>query len=175
MKQPYEKILHAERPVHFQDTFSAKHPPMPREKRAKLFAPFDALAGYGEALDEQEVIYQEREVLSEEKRQELDKKLGFLRTVYRERRQGTKYVGGSLAVKTFVPPCVTIRYFEEVPGQDGRGQYHTVSGAVVKMELSHKCLLMISTTHKKPISIPLEDITAFSGQIFDFMDAVEAV
>ena len=66
MKQPYEKILLAERPVHLQDAFSAKYPPMPREKRAKLFAPFDALAGYGEALDAQEVIYQVREALSEE-------------------------------------------------------------------------------------------------------------
>ena len=167
MKQPYEKILHAERPVHLQDAFSAKYPPMPREKRAKLFAPFDALAGYGEALDEQEVIYQGREVLSEEKRQELDKKLDFLRTVYRERRQGTKYVGGSLAVKAFDPPCVTVRYFEEIPGQDGRGQYRTVSGAIVKMDLTHEYLLLSLPQCREPLQIPLRAVCDFSGELID--------
>ena len=170
MKQPYEKILLAERPVHFQDAFSAKHPPMPRKKRAKLFAPFDALAGYGEALGEQEVIYQEREALSEEKRQELDKKLDFLWNVYRERRQGTKYVGGSLAVKTFVPPCVTIRYFEEVPGQGGRGLYRTTSGDVVKMDLAHDYMLLTSSQRIEPLRIPLHAVFDFSGELFDSVD-----
>ena len=167
MNQPYEKILRAERPVHFQDAFSAKHPPMPREKRAKLFAPFDALAGYGEALGEQEVIYQEREVLSEEKRQELDKKLDFLWNVYRERRQGTKYVGGSLAVKAFEPPCVTVRYFEDVPRHEGRGLYHTASGAVVKMDLAHDYLLLTSSQHMEPLRIPLHVVFDFSGELFE--------
>ena len=64
----YEKLLASERPTHDQDDFSAKHPPMPREKRAKLFAPFDALTGYNEALDEQEVVWQERAELGEAKR-----------------------------------------------------------------------------------------------------------
>ena len=167
MNQPYEKILRAERPVHFQDAFSTKHPPMPREKRAKLFAPFDALAGYGEALGEQEVIYQEREVLSKEKRQELDKKLDFLWNVYRERRQGTKYVGGSLAVKAFEPPCVTVRYFEDVPGQDGRGLYRTVSGGVVKLDMSHGYLLLTSSQHMEPLLIPLHAVFDFSGELFE--------
>ena len=170
MKQPYEKILLAERPVHLQDAFSAKHPPMPREKRAKLFAPFDALAGYGEALDAQEVIYQKREVMSEEKQQELDKKLDFLRNVYRERRQGTKYVGDSLAVKAFDPPCVTVRYFEEVPGQDGRGLYHMVSGAVVKIDLAHDYLLLKSSQHMEPLRILLHAVFDFSGELFGSMD-----
>ena len=170
MNQPYEKILRAERPVHLQDAFSAKHPPMPREKRAKLFAPFDALAGYGEALGEQEIIYQDREVLSEEARQELDKKLDFLRAVYQERRQGTKYVGGNLAVKTFEPPRVTVRYFEEAPGQDGRGLYHTVSGNVVKIDLAHDYLLLTSSQHMEPLRIPLHAIFDFSDELFDSMD-----
>ena len=170
MKQPYEKILLAERPIHLQDAFSAKHPPMPREKRAKLFAPFDALAGYGEALGEQEVIYQEREVLSEEARQELDKKLDFLRNVYHERRQGTKYVGGSLAAKAFEPPCVTIRYYEDVPGQDGRGMYHTFSGGGVKIDLAHGYLLLTSSQHMEPFQIPLHAVFDFSGKLFDSMD-----
>ena len=170
MNQPYEKILLAERPVHLQDAFSAKHPPMPRKKRAKLFAPYDALAGYGEALGEQEVIYREREVLSEEKRQELDKKLDFLRNVYRERRKGAKYVGGSLAVNAFEPPCVTVRYFEEVPGQDGRGLYRTVSGGVVKMDMSHGSLLLTSSQHMEPLRISLHAVFGFSGELFDSMD-----
>ena len=48
----YRDIIDKERPVHDGDEFEARHPKMPREARAKIFAPFAALKGYEEAIDD---------------------------------------------------------------------------------------------------------------------------
>ena len=48
----YKDIINLERPKHINDAFSAKHPSMKREDRAKIFASFAALKGYEEAIDE---------------------------------------------------------------------------------------------------------------------------
>ena len=48
----YDDIINLERPVHDGDAFEARHPKMPREARAKIFAPFAALKGYEEAIDD---------------------------------------------------------------------------------------------------------------------------
>ena len=47
----YKDIIDLERPKHINDAFSAKHPSMKREDRAKIFAPFAALKGYEESID----------------------------------------------------------------------------------------------------------------------------
>ncbi len=39
----YEDILKKNRPDHRDDPFLHRYPPMPLSKRAKIFAPFDAL------------------------------------------------------------------------------------------------------------------------------------
>ena len=39
----YADIINLERPVHIDDEFAAKHPPIPRADRAKIFASFAAL------------------------------------------------------------------------------------------------------------------------------------
>ena len=50
--EEYKDIIDKERPVHDGDEFEARHPKMSRENRAKIFAPFAALKGYEEAIDE---------------------------------------------------------------------------------------------------------------------------
>ncbi len=52
MTDSYEDIIDKKRPVHDNDDFSIRHPKMSREDRAKIFAPFAALKGYEEALEE---------------------------------------------------------------------------------------------------------------------------
>ena len=52
MSDSYEDIIDKKRPVHDNDDFSIRHPKMSREDRAKIFAPFAALKGYEEALEE---------------------------------------------------------------------------------------------------------------------------
>ena len=46
MSGKYDDIIHMERPV------SRHHVPMPIENRAAQFAPFAALTGYDDAVDE---------------------------------------------------------------------------------------------------------------------------
>ena len=50
--EEYKDIIDKELPVHDGDEFEARHPKMSRENRAKIFAPFAALKGYEEAIDD---------------------------------------------------------------------------------------------------------------------------
>lgn len=53
--------------------------PMPPSKRAKIFSMYDALKGFKEALAAQEVIPEERKILTEDAMEELNRKLVSLR------------------------------------------------------------------------------------------------
>lgn len=60
---------------------------MPREKmpineRAKIFAPFDALKGFRELLVEQELVIEDRKILSEDMIEELSEKINLLKVGY---------------------------------------------------------------------------------------------
>ena len=51
----YQKVLEKGRPAHEKtDPFRIRHPAMPCAKRAKIFAPFDALRGFGDMIREAE-------------------------------------------------------------------------------------------------------------------------
>lgn len=54
---------------------AASRPKMSREERAKQFMPFAALKGYEEALKEKEKIVVPRRELSEETKEQLDRRL----------------------------------------------------------------------------------------------------
>ena len=54
---PYKDILDKERPKHENDAFSLRHPKMERLERAKLFAPFAALKGFEESIDETDDLH----------------------------------------------------------------------------------------------------------------------
>ena len=61
MKDDYSDIINLSRPR------SSKHKPMEREKRASQFSPFAALAGYEEAIaEENRLTYKERFLSSDE-------------------------------------------------------------------------------------------------------------
>ncbi len=49
--EEYKDIINKSRPEHNGDDFEARHPRMSQENRAKIFAPFAALKGYEEAID----------------------------------------------------------------------------------------------------------------------------
>lgn len=69
----YTAAFLAGRPQHTRfDNFSRKHPQMDRRKRAKIFAPFDALDGYSDSIDSKNVEYVERVELEEADRIELN-------------------------------------------------------------------------------------------------------
>ena len=48
---PYRKVLEKGKPVHDKnDPFTARHPAMDLDRRAKIFSPFDALRGFSDEL-----------------------------------------------------------------------------------------------------------------------------
>lgn len=77
-------------------------------RRAKQFAPFAALRGLDETIRQQEIIYEPKRDLSEEKKNELDMKLRIL--AYGMKIQATYFQ------KSWKDPLI--------------GQYHTLSGTV---------------------------------------------
>lgn len=51
----YKHVLEKGKPEHEKtDPFRIRHPVMPVAKRAKIFAPFDALRGFNEAIKAKE-------------------------------------------------------------------------------------------------------------------------
>ena len=72
----YTSAFLSGRPQHRRfDDFSRQHPKMDRRRRAKIFAPFDALDGYSDSIDGKNVEYVERVVLEEDDRIELNRRL----------------------------------------------------------------------------------------------------
>lgn len=70
--EKYKDMLYMERPV------SKRHTPMSLENRAAQFAPFAALTGYDEAVEETARLTTDKIELSEEKKAELDLALSEL-------------------------------------------------------------------------------------------------
>ncbi|MBQ9008623.1 MAG: hypothetical protein IJ088_04745 [Clostridia bacterium] len=57
---------------------SCRHPEMDRQRRAKIFAPFDALSGFDEAIASKTVPYTDRPELSDEVRRHINHVLSEL-------------------------------------------------------------------------------------------------
>lgn len=110
----YAEIIHA---PHWEPKVShgrVKHPRMPMEKHAAIFASFDALSGYKDATTETARQTDKRIELSESAKEKLDQRLSFLidrmeegmlpEDIISADRKETETGSGSL-------PPVTITYF----------------------------------------------------------------
>ena len=75
----YEDIIYLPHPV------SRNHPPMPVGDRAAQFAPFAALTGYEEAVEEAARLTECRRELDRDRIEELDRELRRLREHIKER------------------------------------------------------------------------------------------
>ena len=63
----YKDVYLKGKPQHSKtDPFRLRHPSMDVRKRAKIFAPFDALKGYNEAVAAKNVLYEDKRELNEE-------------------------------------------------------------------------------------------------------------
>ena len=103
----YQDIRHAARPV-------PSRPRMPRQNRAKIFAPYDALKGFEETVHARETVYVPQVQLSEYAQECLDRKLRLV-----ERND-------TITVVWFQPrPDVTV---------PGFGQYLTTTDTVVRID-----------------------------------------
>lgn len=120
--------------LHLPHHTSSRHPPMPRENRAAQFAPFAALTGHGDAVEETARLTQPRVTLDEGVIAELDARIGQLRAHISMR------------------PAVEITYF--VPdGKKAGGAYITVRGRVCKIREWKKQIVLEDGT-----IVPVEQV-----------------
>ena len=124
----YADIIHLPRPV------SPNHRPMSNYSRAAQFASFNALAGFGDAVDETARLTDGRIALDEDKKQMLDEILHLLLDMADN------------------PPSVRITRFLEDSRKEG-GAYVTVTGRVADVDTFAGCVVL---TDKR--RIPIEDI-----------------
>lgn len=140
MKGPYDDIIGL--PHHVSKT----HPRMSMSDRAAQFSPFAALTGYGDAIRETTRLTDEKIVLSEESKEELNQKLRMI----------SERLAGHLEV--------SVTYF--LPdGKKAGGAYVTAVGYVRKIDLLERRVYMWGG-----VVIPIDDIYEIQGELFDVMD-----
>ena len=121
----YDDIIHLPHPT------SARHPRMPMIDRAAQFTPFQALTGYGDAIQETDRITGEKVVLTEDEKVVLDEKLRLLTDTCNEAK---------------------FTYFQP-DGKKNGGAYVTVLGAIKKLDPLEGRLVLADGT-----AIPIDDI-----------------
>ena len=112
----YDDVIWRQHPT------SKKHPRMSRMNRAAQFAPFAALTGYEESIEETARLTDHRIELSEYEIEELNAKLNFIQEHIKER------------------PKVTITYFQPDERKED-GAYITVTGKVRRIDEASKVLV----------------------------------
>ena len=119
----YRDVFLKGKPRHDRyDSFRIRHPEMPPGKRAKLFAPFDALRGFDFAILMKNEIYTDKVGLSPEDQEELDRRFCILHNLtYNSRMARANRVQVTV---TYYEACSDVN--SEAYGS--QGQYKTVTG-----------------------------------------------
>ena len=134
---PYEDIVNL--PHHV----SRRHPAMTLHGRAAQFAPFAALTGYEEVIDETARPTEVRRELADDARALLDMRLNLLAAHLAEQ------------------PWVTVAYF--VPDQRKQGgRYRRVSGRLVAVMQAEQTLRLGDGT-----AIPIHELYAIDSPLLD--------
>ena len=160
----YRNVFCAGRPRHEKyDSFSLKHPAMDCGHRAKIFAPFDALKGFSEAISAKDVQYVNRIEPSDGDQRELNNQLDILHNLT---WTGTmaRANGVIVTVKRFVP-CSdewNDAFFKR------QGQYESVTGIVLNVDDAAETITLQGDVRK--VSIPFEDILNITPQREDLFD-----
>ena len=133
-------FLHG-RPRHDRyDRFSAKHPKMDLGKRAKIFAPFDALRGFSEMVASKTVAYEPRRELANEDRLELSRRLAVLRNLTYTSRQAR--LNRVAVTASYFVVCTDLNHY----GYGVLGQIKTVSGICWKVDPDITRTILIDDT-----------------------------
>jgi len=119
----YRDVFLKGKPKHdMYDAFRVRHPRMDANRRAKIFAPFDALRGFSAAVIAKDVRYEEKPQLSEEDTAELNRRLSILRDLtWNSRMARANRVQVSV---TYYEPCRD----EDNTAYGVRGLNRTVTG-----------------------------------------------
>ena len=155
---PYLCILLHGRPRFELD---GRFPLMERGKRAKIFAPFDALAGFDECIDSKRVQYCRKVELDEEEKAELNRRLTILHNLTfnsRMARANHVYVQAQYYV-----PCADQNSFSY--GLHGR--YITAAGIVRNVDMDAAQTIIIGDTvvhFNDLLSVESEDESLFKRE-----------
>jgi len=152
---PYTYAFLAGRPVHERDDFSRRHPKMERGHRAKIFAPFAALDGFGWAVRTKDVVYVPRAELSEDERRMLDARFRLLAARASSAARG--YDGLPEVTAEYYVPC-------DDPYHDAYGRagtYRTLKGVCRHVDEISGAILIGGTR------IRFEDIRRLDGAVFE--------
>ena len=157
----YKSVYLRGKPRHGKnDIFYHRHPSMPSSQRAKIFAPFDALAGFGDAISAKDILYEERHEMTEDETYELDMKLRALAALT---------VNGKAARKNRV--MISVTYFSPCRDADNkaflrRGRYLTIKGMCAGTDATAVRILSDGRERRVMIS----DIRKISGPEIDFAE-----
>ena len=121
---------------------SKKHPQMPMEERAAQFAPFAALVGYEDAVEETARLTDKKIELDEEAKNILDMKMQMLNE----------------QMKVQIYPKVTIMYFVPDLKKDG-GKYIQISGTIKKIDEFKQLVILDDKTE-----ISINDVISIVGE-----------
>ncbi len=112
----YDDIINKSRPEHINDEFSAKHPKMSIDDRAKIFSPFAALRGHSAYVHKRERTTVGKIELSPDDAKVLS---DILSVIAEKVRLGEK-------------PDVCVTYFIPDKERRGEGRYADISGNIRK-------------------------------------------
>lgn len=128
----YDDIINMPRHI------SKKHPQMSLEARSAQFAPFAALTGYDEQIEETARITCQKKELNDEQKEILNNRLQKIQE------------------KIEIKPEITVTYFVEDLKKNG-GKYVTVAGKVRKIDKNKQIIILEDKTE-----IQIEEIIEIS-------------
>ena len=142
----YDDIINLPHPV------SRSHPRMTVQNRAAQFAPFAALTGYGDAVNETARLTDQKMELDENNKQILDEKLQMIQKYIAEKKEQEEF------------PEVTITYFKADEKKEG-GAYLTATGRFLKIDIyEHAVVLQDKSRY------PVRDIVDLQCDLFRYLD-----
>lgn len=139
MTEAYTDIINLPGPIH-DELFLRRHPPMSRQQRAKIFAPFAALVGFDERVRAKEIQYERKAELGPDEEWALSQKLAKLHNLTANSR---------LARENNIH--VRVEYFKicidpESDAYMDKGQYVTTTGRVVRVDSVGQQLILEDRT-----------------------------
>lgn len=164
----YREVFLLGKPQHDPyDRFTIKHPPMNVGRRAKIFSPFDALKGFNETVASKEVLYTSQIELTEEEKDELNRKLTILHNLtYNSRMARQNHVE---VIVTYYIPCNDVNH----DAYRVKGVYKTITGVCWKVDPDINQEIVIGN---KKISFQyIKDIEYLSDVFADISLAEEMV
>ena len=149
----YKAVFLKGQPQHLDlDSFRLKHPSMEQGRRAKIFAPFDALKGFSEVVASKETLYENRRELDDSTKEEIDHRLAVLRRLTINSRVARENKV-EVSVTHFVPCSDPTN-----AAYGSRGQYAVEKGMCHRVGLHHLYVGMAK--------IPFRDIISIKGSVF---------